>query len=379
VVKWLLMSLREIILEEIRRHRAIPFSRFMELALYHPELGYYSRERQKFGRSGDFYTASDIHAIYGRLIARQFAEMWRALGSPDEIEVVELGPGRGLFAQDLLAWADKKFPEFARALHYSLVESSPALRRNLQQRFAGELQGGRAALLGTIQEVPHSRNAIIFANEFLDAIPVEVVSSEGQLFIGAGEKTEFIETWRRLEPPVRDFIAQFGVRADAGERVEACPQLSGILQQLVNQFERGFCIIVDYGYTRAELEAGRHRDTVRAFREHTLRTDVLAAPGEQDITADLNFTAVAELGKQDGMDVMPLLRQSQFLIGIGEETQFADVFEGCTLPQEHTKRALQLKHLITPEGLGEAFKVLVMYKGIPRREVGRLNGLKFVR
>jgi SAM-dependent MidA family methyltransferase len=373
------MSLREIILEEIRRHRAIPFSRFMELALYHPELGYYSCEREKFGRSGDFYTASDIHAIYGRLIARQFAEMWRALGSPDEIEVVELGPGRGLFAQDLLAWADKKFPEFARALHYSLVESSPALRRNLQQRFAGELQGGRAALFGTIQEVPHSRNAIIFANEFLDAIPVEVVSSEGQLFIGAGEKTEFIETWHRLEPRVRDFIAQFGVRADAGERVEACPQLSGILQQLANQFERGFCIIVDYGYTRAELDAGRHRDTVRAFREHTLRTNVLAAPGEQDITADLNFTAVAELGKQDGMDAMPLLRQSQFLIGISEETQFADVFEGCTLPQEHTKRALQLKHLITPEGLGEAFRVLVMYKGIPRREVERLNGLKFVR
>src|SRR5215472_4523351 len=159
------MSLRQIIVEEIRHAGAIPFSRFMELALYHPESGYYSRDREKFGRGGDFYTSSDIHAVYGRLVARQFEEMWRALGSPDEIKIVELGPGRGLFAQDVLAWADKKFPEFARALHYSLVESSPALRQQLQKRFENELRRGRAAILSTIQDLPRSKNAIIFANE----------------------------------------------------------------------------------------------------------------------------------------------------------------------------------------------------------------------
>ncbi len=104
--------LRQKIEREIREHGPIPFSRYMDLCLYDPELGYYSRNAQQFGKAGDFYTSSDVHAVFGRLLARQFDEMWRALGSPDEIEVAELGPGRGLFAQDVLGWSEKKFPDF---------------------------------------------------------------------------------------------------------------------------------------------------------------------------------------------------------------------------------------------------------------------------
>ncbi len=104
------MSLRHIIEQEIREHGPIPFSRYMELCLYHPELGYYSRNAEQFGKAGDFYTSSDVHAVFGRLLARQFEEIWRALDSPAEIEILELGPGRGLFAQDVLAWSEKKFP-----------------------------------------------------------------------------------------------------------------------------------------------------------------------------------------------------------------------------------------------------------------------------
>ena len=105
------MSLRDIIEQEIRERGPIPFSRYMELCLYHPELGYYSRNAEQFGKAGDFYTSSDVHAVFGRLLARQFEEMWRALGSPAEIEILELGPGRGLFAQDVLDWSEKKFPD----------------------------------------------------------------------------------------------------------------------------------------------------------------------------------------------------------------------------------------------------------------------------
>ena len=122
------MSLRQIIVEEIRDRGPIPFSRYMELCLYHPELGYYSRNAEQFGKAGDFYTSSDVHAVFGRLLARQFEEIWRAMGSPAQIEILELGPGRGLFAQDVLDWSEKKFPEFFQALHYSLAERSPALR-----------------------------------------------------------------------------------------------------------------------------------------------------------------------------------------------------------------------------------------------------------
>lgn len=103
-------ELRSVIEREIRERGPIPFSRYMELCLYHPELGYYSRNAAQFGKAGDFYTSSDVHAVFGRLLARQFAEMWRLLGSPEGIVVRELGPGRGLFAQDVLDWSEKKFP-----------------------------------------------------------------------------------------------------------------------------------------------------------------------------------------------------------------------------------------------------------------------------
>ncbi len=111
-------GLRAIIEQEIRERGPIPFSRYTELCLYHPELGYYSRYAEKFGKAGDFYTSSDLHAVFGRLLSRQFDEMWRMLGSPSKITVRELGPGRGLFAQDVMDWSEKKFPEFFGALRY---------------------------------------------------------------------------------------------------------------------------------------------------------------------------------------------------------------------------------------------------------------------
>src|SRR5438094_1896315 len=130
------VSLREKIEQEIRGRGPIPFSRYMELCLYDPERGYYSRDVERFGKAGDFYTSSDVHAVFGRLLARQFGEMWRALGSPERIEILELGPGRGLFTQDVLDWSEKKFPEFFRALHYVLVEGSQPLRARITKTLA---------------------------------------------------------------------------------------------------------------------------------------------------------------------------------------------------------------------------------------------------
>src|SRR5207253_7901519 len=116
------VTLRERIQQEIGKHGPIPFSRYMDLCLYEPELGYYARHAGQFGKAGDFYTSSDVHAVFGRLLARQFDEMWRALGSPGRIGILELGPGRGLFAHDVLDWTQKKLPEFFGALHYTLPE-----------------------------------------------------------------------------------------------------------------------------------------------------------------------------------------------------------------------------------------------------------------
>ena len=204
-------ELRRVIEQEIRERGPIPFSRYMELCLYHPELGYYSRTAAQFGKAGDFYTSSDVHAVFGRLLARQFEEMWRALDRPQEIMLKELGPGRGLLAQDVLDWSEKKFPEFFRCLRYVLVEQSPALRDRIRDTLKRRFDSGHA-VFGAIDEWSGSP-VIVFANEFFDAIPVEVISCKGSLRIDARDMG-FIETWALPSQDQLDFLDRYSVRPE---------------------------------------------------------------------------------------------------------------------------------------------------------------------
>jgi SAM-dependent MidA family methyltransferase len=372
------MSLREKIVAEIQTRGPIPFSRYMEMCLYDPELGYYSRATEKFGKAGDFFTSSDVHAVFGRLLARQFEEMWRALDSPVRLEVVELGPGRGLFARDVLDWAEKAFPQFFAALHYRLVESSPALRARLQETLAAHLASGKASVAEVVALSPAATPVIVFANEFFDALPVEVIAAEGEVRVEVVD-AHLVERCVPVTPPVLEFLDRYGVHPEADERVEAGLAAQAVMSQIAAAVERGFIIAIDYGYTRPEQLAGRHRGTLRAFRQHSMSADPYEAPGEQDLTADVNFTALAAAAEAHGLHAAKLLTQSQFLMGIGEANQFADAFADCRLPQERAKVALQLKHLVTPAGMGESFQVLVMSQGVPRQALEGLSGLRFGR
>jgi SAM-dependent MidA family methyltransferase len=456
--------LRQKIEQEIRQRGPIPFSRYMELCLYHPDLGYYARNAEQFGKAGDFYTSSDVHAVFGRLMARQFEEMWRALGSPNQIAAVELGPGRGLFAQDVLDWSEKKFPDFFRALRYILVESSPALRQRIEATLPTRFDSGKAAFAsfeerqgalanqiapGTACEacqdqnakgaappaaerqknaahgasresVPHDDQApegrkkllsvqttthdethsrvaqgfsaanssplpralspevptILFANEFFDALPVEILGPQGSLRVDTRDG-HFVETWAPPSPQELEFLDRYSVHPEPGERLETPLIAQRYMHSIGSTINCGFLIAIDYGYTRDEQLAGRHHGTLKAFRQHSLSANPYEAPGEQDITADVNFTALAAAAQEDGMQSQRLLTQSQFLMGIGEPNQFADAFEDCRLPQERAKVALQLKHLVTPAGMGESFHALVASKGLEQEKVSALAGLTF--
>ena len=369
--------LRQKIEQEIRERGRIPFSRYMELCLYDPELGYYSRNAQQFGKAGDFYTSSDVHAVFGRLLARQFDEMWRALGSPEHIKMVEVGPGRGLFAQDVLDWSGKKFPDFFRALRYVLVERSAALRERISEKLARHIECGKVEL--TAQWPPSQSPVaplIIFANEFFDALPIEILSASGSLRIDARDG-HFVETWAPSSAEELDFLDRYSIHPESNERVEAPIAALQFMDRIAASIERGFLIAIDYGYTREEQLAGRHRGTLKAIRQHSISANPYEAPGEQDITADVNFTALAAAAEKRGMQTHKLVTQSHFLLGIGEANQFADAFEEARLPQERAKVALQLKHLVTPAGMGERFQVLIASKGIEEEKVDSLSGLNF--
>ena len=397
------MSLREQIHREIRNCGPIPFSRYMGLCLYDPCEGYYSRNAEQFGKAGDFYTSSDVHAVFGRLLARQFDEIWRALDCPSQIEILELGPGRGLFARDVLDWSNKKFPDFFAALTYTLQESSPALQKKLEQNLREHIGSGKARVPEERtsiaqpfsagyqvkeEQVPEVRPAglcrvlatetplIVFTNEFFDAIPIEILSARGKLHI-ALENNRLREIWLPPLAEELEFLDRHGVHPENHERVEVPILAQSWMVAIARSIPRGLSVIIDYGYTRNQQLAGRHRGTLMAYRRHSISNDPYEAPGEQDITAHVNFTALAAACQHSGMRCERLLTQSQFLMGIGERNQFADAFEDCRVPQERAKVALQLKHLITPDGMGENFKVLIASRAVDPDKVSALSGLSF--
>ncbi|MDT8069711.1 MAG: SAM-dependent methyltransferase [Terriglobia bacterium] len=375
--------LRDRIVEVIRREGPIPFSRYMQMCLYETGMGYYARPREQFGKAGDFYTSSDVHAVFGRLLCRQFEEMWRVLGSPKQIDLVEMGPGRGLLALDVLDWAAKKFPEFSTALHYRLVETSEWLRDKLQERLSKYVASGHATVHALVEEVePKLGHVVIaFGNEFFDALPVDIVTAAGEVRVDADDTGKFVERTVPARPELLDYLDNYSVRPEEDGRVEVNLLSMEHIRRVATLFEnrRGFGVFIDYGYTREEQQAGRHLDTLMTYRQHQAGGDPYEAPGDQDITTHVNFTALEAAAKQCGLDSLALVKQSQFLIGIGEANEFADAFEDNVLPQERAKVALQLKHLVTPVGIGEVFDVLVLGRGVPSDTARALHGLKFAR
>jgi SAM-dependent MidA family methyltransferase len=375
------LSLRNQIEEEIRRRGPILLSRYMQICLYDPAHGYYSANAEQFGKAGDFYTSSDVHAVFGRLMARQFEEVWRTLDRPSEIEILELGPGRGLFARDLLDWSKKKFPDFFAALTYTLQEASPPLRAKLRENLSehiplGKAKAPEACTSGLCRTLAHDVPIIVFANEFFDALPVEILSTQGQLYI-ALENNRLHEIWLPPGTAELEFLDRYGVHPEAGERIEVPLISKQCMAQICESVGIGVVMITDYGYTRGEQLAGRHRGTLMCYRHHSAGSNPYEAPGEQDLTAHVNFTALAAACEQAGLRGEKLVTQSQLLMGIGEANEFADVFEECRLPQERAKVALQLKHLITPEGMGENFRVLIASKEMSPKKVSALSALKF--
>ena len=370
------MTLREKIGNEIAERGPIPFSRYMELCLYDPECGYYARSTEQFGRAGDFYTSSDVHAVFGRLLARHGGDVaGTRLSQPHSL--VELGPGRGLFARDVLDWSEQKLPDFFRALRYVLAERSESLRTRLRRTLDHHIVRGKAEIAASGDPQLDSAPAIVFGNEFFDAFPVEIVSPDGMLHVGTSDG-KLVELFLPVAPLVDDYLDKYSVRPEPGERIEAGLAAGPIMQALANQISRGFFVFIDYGYTREEQLVGRHRDTLMAYRRHSASANPYEAPGEQDITAHVNFTALAAAATGQAMRVERLLTQSQFLMGIGEANQFADAFEECRMPQEQAKVAMQLKHLVTPGGMGETFQVMIASKNVSSAAIEKLSGLKFL-
>ena len=366
-------ALTEILASRIRAGGPIPFAEFMRECLYHPLHGYYSRTSTR--RFGDYYTSVDVHPIFGRLLARQFAEMWGLLGSPRPFWVVESGAGVGRLAGHILDFAAAVLPEFYDAMAYVAVERSSARRAEHATRLAPHLAAGRVSSAG---ELPEAISAgCIFSNEMVDALSCHrVVVEHGilrEMFVGLDGSGEFVEVSNEPSSPAIDqYFQEQGIALDEGQQAEVCFEACDWMERAGRSLQRGFVLTIDYGHeARALYDEHHNRGTLLAYRDHVVSERLLEVPGEQDLTAHVNFTALDLWGRRAGLVHTGLVTQSQFLVALGRGNEFADLYDPGQTEMEKLRARLLLKNLIHPEGMGEKFQVLGQHKGI---EAPRLTG-----
>ena len=365
--------LSAILAARISAKGAIPFAEFMRECLYHPEHGYYSRLGTQ--RRGDYYTSVDVHAIFGRLIARQLAELWELLGSPTPFWAVESGAGVGRLAANILDFAERELPAFYAATQYIAVEHSAERRAEHAAGLAPHAAKGR---FSNSAQIPSKISAgCIFSNELLDALPTHrVVMKDGRLreiYVGV-EGGRFVEVLSEPSTPaIEQYFQEQGIMLPEGHHAEACLDACRWIENAGRAINRGFVLTIDYGHEAPALYDERHnRGTLLAYRNHQITENILDAPGEQDLTSHVNFTALQLWGHRADLETTGLVTQSQFLVALGRANEFADLYEPGQSEIEKLRARLLLKNLIHPEGLGEKFQVLIQHKGI---ENPRLTGL----
>jgi len=357
-------ELADLIRTEIAAQGIIPFARFMELALYHPRLGYYEASRHQVGFPGDFYTSVSTGELFGQLLAFRFA-CW--LDADPEAgggrRMVEAGAHDGRLARDILTWLREHRPELYGQIQYWIIEPSPqrqVWQRETLREFAPQIHWG---------EHLHSAgriNGIIFSNELLDALPVHRFGwdASGQAWFEWGVALDGDKfRWAKIPAPTgREPAIQLPgellrVLPD-GYVVETCPAAEQWWHTAAGRLEQGWLLTLDYGFTTEEMiSPGRRRGTLRAYHRHHISDDLLVNAGEQDLTAHVNFSTLQAAGERAGLTTEGYLTQPHFLTRILSDAVTDNAFRDWT-----ARRTRQFQTLTHPEHLGRAFKVLIQQR-----------------
>jgi SAM-dependent MidA family methyltransferase len=363
-------ALVAIIHDAIRTQGRITFARFMDLALYHPEHGYYLAEARRPGRPGDFLTAPEATPDFGLTLARQIVECWDRLDRPDPFVVREYGSGIGGLAYDIIAGLSTEAPECTTVLNYRLIEPNP--HRLAQALDAMEQVGLRHIVTAEKAERLEPVTGVVLANEVADAFPVH------RLVMRNGHFQERYVIWRDgwfaeeegdlSEPAQRavETLTNGGVSMPNGAAVDVSPAAADWFADVGAGLQRGYAIVIDYGYPARELyQAHRLEGTVRGYHEHAVTDDPFQRVGEQDLTAHVDFTALQRAGESTGLQIAGFTTQGAFLasLGLGDLLVQLQHEPTTSLPDYLAAQAAVLR-LIEPGGLGR-FGVLIMAKNAP--------------
>jgi SAM-dependent MidA family methyltransferase len=342
---------------------ALPFWRFMELALYAPGLGYYSAGATKLGPAGDFVTAPELGPLFAECVADALAPVLKQIG--DEAVFMEIGGGSGAFAE---AAIERLLALRSMPARYAILEPSADLRERQRERLRGRLAPDIFARVEWLQTPINARwNGVVFANEVIDALPTSRFAViDGEIYeehVALDASDGFVRTDRPadalLGAAVRHIERQCEGAFKDGYRSEVLPQLPYWLQAVIGGLDTGALLFVDYGYPRREYYDPRREDgTLRAFHRHRLVDNVFAHVGLQDVTVSVDFTALAEAGQSAGFEFSGYCSQASFLIGNGLEYRLAEHESHAV--DEAARYALrqQAKKLTLPGEMGERFQAI---------------------
>ncbi|MBT2693448.1 SAM-dependent methyltransferase [Bacillus sp. ISL-55] len=341
--------------------KMISYAEYMELALYHPEEGYYIKERQKIGKEGDFYTTSNVSDVFGRLIGKWFAKHSGNLALPPS--VCEIGAGNGRFARAFIeGWNDLN----DERLTYCIVEASP-YHRKLQEAELNGLEDVNL-LYGSTFADTGMKEGLIFSNELFDAFPVQVVEkSDGilrEVFVGHddGQLKEIM--FPVMDDRITAFLNDQELELAEGQRIEIPLAFEPFIKSISDNLTKGLMVTVDYGYTKEEwMHPSRRRGSLRGYYQHQMHHDVLQHPGEMDITSHVHFDALKLIGEKYSLNFVQKMRQDKFLMAAGILEELAEHNDPNPF-SEASKRNRAIRSLILPGGISQSFDVVVQAKGL---------------
>ncbi|MUG95964.1 class I SAM-dependent methyltransferase [Scytonema sp. UIC 10036] len=368
----------------------ITFAEYMDLALYHPTHGYYTKKAIDIGKQGDFFTNVHLGADFGELLAVQFVQMWEILQQPVSFSLVEMGAGQGLLAVDILKYIQQEYPDFFKALDYVIVEKSSTLKQQQQQR----LQEFSVRWCN-LEEIPSNSIAgCFFSNELVDAFPVyQFVLEQGQLLevyvttpnfsvsTSPNPPIPFIEV--ADTPSTQQLVEYFeliGINIKNGYpdgyRSEVNLAALDWLSAVATRLQHGYVLTIDYGYpANRYYNPRRSQGTLQCYYQHHRHNNPYINIGQQDITAHIDFTALERWGEQCGLDTIGFREQALFLMALGLGDRIANLSYTKLPLSQLLQRRDALHQLLDPLGLG-GFGVLVQSKGLTEAEAAQpLKGL----
>jgi len=361
-----IIALREHIITTIKQLGSISFEHYMEQCLYHPELGYYPRNKgQNVGKSGDFFTSVSVGPAFGSILCDRLFSFWKEIDTPKEFRIYEIGANTGDLAKDILQAAKETHPEFFEALHYFIKEPFESLR-SLQE---DKLKSYCSKTTISDKTFPPSTNspAVFLSNELFDALPVRLIVQrkeketgrwlEKRVTLTKNDSFSFEEI-DIANNKLSDFCKKLGTNYQDGYTTEVCLGLDSFLESSIPSNFNGLFLAIDYGLSQDELyHPGRTEGTLRTYHKHQADDDPFEKPGASDITAHVNFTNLAETLEHRGFKTVDFLQQGRYLTKWGRAwlLKLEQLDHG-----EKMKSVKEFQTITHPSQLGGAFKVLEM-------------------